>query len=66
MRDKLTLVALVALWTANLAAFIRHIYWTIMLMSDGVPVTTGKAVLAIGGILIPPLGVVHGFFLWFR
>lgn len=46
------------------AAFIRHCWWSLgMLMSDQ-PLMAGKLILAVLGVVIPPLGVLHGIWLW--
>jgi hypothetical protein len=47
------------------AAYIRHLAWSIgLLMSDG-NIAVQKLVLAGIGVLAPPIGVIHGFILWF-
>lgn len=50
-----------------IAAFFRHLWWiaTICMTPMGV-VTAGQVLLAIFGVVFPPLGVVHGFWLWFH
>lgn len=48
----------------SIAAFIRHVWWIIGVCMSSLPVTGGQVVLAIGGIAFPPLGVLHGIWLW--
>lgn len=55
-----------ALFIAGIAAFIRHCWWTLTLLMSDAPLTAGKAVLAVLGIVFPPLGALHGVWLWFN
>lgn len=50
----------------GIAAFIRHCWWTLTLLMSDAPLTAGKAVLAVLGIVFPPLGAMHGVWLWFN
>lgn len=47
------------------AAWITHVVWWINLMMNEQLDTLGEAVLAILGTLCPPVGVIHGFIIWF-
>lgn len=61
------LLALVAFLLTNFAAFVEHIWWTISLcMSTTEIITGGRAALMILGVLFPPLGCLHGWYLWFH
>lgn len=58
---KTAMLAVVAFVIANFAALINHIVWCINAASE-----TGSAIaMLIVGLLIPPIGVVHGWALWF-
>ena len=46
------------------AAFIRHCWWTLTILMSDLPLTAGKVVLAVLGIVFPPLGALHGVWLW--
>ena len=58
--------SVVAAFATAVAAFLRHAWWTIGLMMSNEPLAAGKAILAVLGILIPPLGAFHGVWLWFH
>lgn len=51
---------------ATVAAYITHLFWIISLLMSDVSVPAGKVIIAIVGLLVPPLGCVHGFWLWFH
>ncbi len=48
------------------AAYVRHCWWTLTMLMADAPLYGGKVVIAIGGILFPPFGVLHGVWLWFH
>ena len=56
--------AMIGLLLTFFAAFIRHAWWIISMMMSGEATTAGKLALAILGIVFPPIGVLHGFWLW--
>lgn len=59
------LVGLLALFT-GIAAWVTHVIWIIMtLASSTPPATVGQMVLGALGVFIPPVGVIHGFMIWF-
>lgn len=49
-----------------IGAFITHAWWIITLCMSGAALTGGQIVIAIFGTVFPPLGVLHGFWLWFH
>ena len=49
-----------------IAAYGTHIYWIIWLLMTSQSVPFGKVILAVVGLLVPPLAVVHGGYLWFN
>lgn len=55
---------LVSLFLVSVAAFIRHIWWIITICMSGQPIVGGQVVLAIIGIVFPPVGALHGVWLW--
>lgn len=55
-----------ALFLTAIAAFLRHCWWTLTLFMSDAPLTAGKAGIAILGIVMPPLGALHGVWLWFH
>lgn len=55
-------VAAVGLTAA--AAWATHCVWWIGLMADG-NMEVWQGVLAVLGVVAPPIGVVHGIMLWF-
>lgn len=51
---------------ATLGAWITHVVWAVkLMMSSTAIITGGKMALIILGILVPPVGMVHGWILWF-
>lgn len=52
------------LFLIPLAAYITHIIWAISTLSSDVAASLGQIVLAAIG-LFPPIGIIHGFYLWF-
>lgn len=51
---------------AVVAAYITHLIWIVkilMFSSGSIPI--GHAILAVIGLIFPPLGVIHGFVIWF-
>jgi len=58
-------IAFFAFAFAMLAAFITHIVWIVTTLMASEPTTGGQIVLAVLGVLAPPVGAIHGFVLWF-
>ena len=56
---------ILAAWVSSIAAYITHILWGIKLLSAAVNPATGQIVLGVLGAVIPPVGVLHGWLLWF-
>ncbi len=54
----------IALWVQALAAWLTHVIWAIKTLM-GAAASTGQIVLSIGGTVVPPIGVIHGWILWF-
>lgn len=49
-----------------LGGYLTHLIWSITtLASSEVTVTAGQAVLAGVGLILPFVGVVHGWLIWF-
>lgn len=61
--------AVFVIWAAGLltvvAGWITHIFWIFKLASSAA-VTGGQVALMILGVLAPPIGALHGFWLWFH
>lgn len=49
-----------------IAGFITHLWWLISMLMAGNSVPAGHVVIAIFGTLIPPLGCLHGVWIWFH
>lgn len=60
------MLGLIAIIIAGISAFIRHCWWTLTLLMSDAPLTAGKAALALLGVFVPPLGALHGVWLWFH
>ena len=56
--------AIILIALTSVAAFITHIVWWINLMMDG-SMEVWQGVLAVLGTLVPFIGAIHGFILWF-
>lgn len=48
-----------------LAAWFTHIVWIIGKIADAAGATVGQMVLGIVGAFMPPVGIIHGFMIWF-
>ena len=60
---KLGLVT-IGIFFAVLAGWVTHIVWVIKLLMNGDP-SIGHVALAIIGAIAPPVGAIHGIYLWF-
>ena len=59
-------IAFFLLILSAIPAYITHFIWMITTMMATDPAATGgQMVLAILGVVAPPVGVVHGWILWF-
>lgn len=54
----------IVLIATMIAAFIRHVWWIITICMMNQPIYGGQIVLAIIGIIFPPIGALHGIWLW--
>ena len=62
---KTGLIITITLGLASVAAWITHIYWSLSGLFSGSMNETNEYVVAILGVFLPPIGVVHGVYLWF-
>lgn len=46
-------------------AFLTHMIWTIKLLMGGAALAGGQVALMLIGIIVPPIGILHGYVLWF-
>ena len=64
MKNTIMYTAIVAALSC-IPAYFTHLYWTVTtLLGDG-DMQIKDLALAIVGIIFPPIGVVHGFIIWF-
>lgn len=50
----------------GMAAWVTHVIWIISTLSSvSPPATIGQMVLGGIGVFMPPVGVIHGFLIWF-
>ncbi|MGZ8364798.1 MAG: hypothetical protein ACXWWG_00635 [Nitrospira sp.] len=61
----LVVLPVVALVISVFAAWVTHILWLFTTLTSAAGATAGQIVLGILGVFVPPLGVLHGIFLWF-
>lgn len=54
-------------WLAVVVAYLTHLIWSISLLVSDAALSTavGKIVLAVLGVVVPPIGVIHGVMVWF-
>lgn len=62
--DDYVAIAFLALAITTIAAFIRHVWWIITICMSSQPLYGGQVVLAVLGVIFPPLGALHGVWLW--
>lgn len=55
----------VAIILASAAAWVTHIVWIIRTLAGDAGATVGQMVLGALGAFMPPIGVIHGFLIWF-
>lgn len=58
-------IGMVALFFAGIAAWATHVVWVISKLASDTGATAGQIVLGAVGAFMPPVGVVHGFMIWF-
>lgn len=59
------LIGLVSVIIAPIAAWLTHVVWWISLAMNEDLDTLGEFALALIGTLVFPIGIIHGFILWF-
>jgi hypothetical protein len=57
-------LGIISVFLLALAGWVTHIVWVFKLLMNGEP-TIGHVALAIIGAIAPPVGTLHGFYLWF-
>lgn len=50
----------------GLTTWITHLWWSLSGLFTGEMDSLGAIVIALLGIFIPPIGCLHGFYLWFN
>lgn len=54
----------IGLFLTAVVSYARHVIWSIFLLADPNTVaTTGQYILAGIGLVVPPVGMLHGFLL---
>lgn len=62
----LAIIGYISIIMATVGAYFTHVIWAVTLcLEPNVIMTGGKIFLIILGLLIPPVGMVHGWFIWF-
>ena len=59
------LVGWVLLGLLAFASWVTHIWWSLSGLFSGEMDTLSKVVVALLGLFVPPLGCIHGVYLWF-
>jgi hypothetical protein len=65
LTDGLIVLSAVAFIVSLPVAWITHIVWAIGKLASDEGATIGQAVLMAVGAFMPPVGVVHGYMIWF-
>jgi len=65
MFDLIKILAAIVAILSIPAAWITHIVWWVSLVMTEQLDTVGEGVLAVLGTLAFPVGVIHGFIIWF-
>jgi hypothetical protein len=55
-----------ALFGTAVAGWITHIWWIFSILMANAPLHAGRVLLAFFGVFIPPIGALHGVYLWFN
>ena len=55
-------ISLLGFWIALIGGYITNIIYLIKVESF---IATNESILAIIGIFVPPLGIIHGIYTWF-
>lgn len=59
------IIAYAGIVVACLAAWATHVVWIVKALASASGATGGQMVLGALGAFMPPVGVVHGFIIWF-
>jgi len=55
----------VLLLLASIPAYLTHLWWSLSGLFTGSMNAVNEYLIAGFGIFMPPIGVLHGFYLWF-
>lgn len=58
-------LTVILLMVFSAISYVRHLIWTVLLLTAAVNPTIGQMVFAVIGAFVPPLGVIHGILLLF-
>lgn len=61
----LAVFGMIAFIIAVFAAWATHVIWIIAKLASDAGATAGQMVLGALGAFMPPVGVIHGFMIWF-
>jgi len=50
---------------ACIPAYITHLWWSLSGLFSGSMDQVNEYIIAVVGIFMPPVGAIHGFWLWF-
>lgn len=57
--------ASIVLGITSIAGFFTHLFWIFETFMSEAGITFGQFVLAAIGVFLPPIGILHGIYLWF-
>lgn len=55
----------VAFFLTGIAAWLTHAVWIVRVLASDAGATVGQMVLGVLGVVVPPVGVIHGLVIWF-
>lgn len=50
----------------SVPAYLTHVVWYFTSASENQMYSVGSIILAVLGVIFPPVGAIHGYMLWFQ
>ena len=58
-------MGMLILFLSTIPAYLTHLFWSLHGLFSGTFTETAQYVVACLGAFLPPVGVLHGYYLWF-
>ena len=62
---KIGFITLITTLLISIAGWVTHLWWSLSGLFTGTMDKTNEYVIAVLGVFIPPIGAIHGIYLWF-